>query len=1822
MARLASVSPVVRLAIVSLFAVANVRCGGDETVNNYFYGGDGSPNGGGDGSPGGDGGPSPGTPRVEDCTPDPARVAAREACRADDQCPCGTACDAGQCVAACTAAEQCAVGERCDTFGRCRPSADLRTIAALSASASGVLSASPPFIEAAGVLDTLVVARADDNDIFDVRVEAGPGLEINCDEVTTFGPSCVLPYLPAGNDRVFQLRTTSAIAPDEVRTVELFAGSQVATISVVQARPVLTDAPVPQPSISRPVGSYVGRARIRDVGSRISLATAVPTPAVSGSAPSRVFDVPITAELYANPSPDSVVGYYTLVLHDVSQTLLPTGELIGVFKGQSPVGFFNVDFHAEPWVTTIFESAARPLGYEPEFNDVRVRYRFQVLDDAATLFGGPPVAGIAVDDANAGRISFDMLAHYDVGERHQTAPKTRWHVSLTFAGDLPPGATRPFEPAESAIDILGLRAERYLVPSLWEARVASSFGTADPRAIARTWLRRDANLGACKLASTGLDATRLPDANFGISSEAAAAGQLYNQFWLNDNAATAAATSPSVLSTSRQDVPLSGGTLHPMLVDMAQAADVISPGTPADVSYADNATVPWSIVSVTTPFAAVNPALRAREVPCALTAEPGTLENVGNAGSVVIGSTVYDRCDELADIVACDVRDLAVGEQTNVVHFFTNGFIINRLGTASTIRFANIRDGGSDRRLTVTRVCRMPSTPMVCAEVAACHGGGATPQSGLLINDFRTNSGDALCDSGNHVFGLDADVNGAGLTAIEMLATCLDDGARLLTPPASGAPIEAALASNGCASIGGLLFAMGAASDSLRESALVAVGEQRLERASQLSHRLLVRFADLFGFIARESAEAEKFGQVVRREGLAAAGIVPTPREALSASLRGWNALLDPRFTVAMRRLNDNTILSPEYREFYGEVPANAPTGPNDPLAVALLRTITAQVELALIVVERAQIARDVSAFASAAETLRYALVVEVLAHDLFDRALAACNQPGGCNGRLEPAWAGRYRAAEAAFVTARERLQGAMDILRTGENPLGITEADLPLYFTGGQISDDGRYFAISDYLIGTSPGSQSNWAPSLVEDAQHKLEVARAAWLEREERVVGNSRDASERAARLDDVATTYGDRVAELCGRPGDALTSELLTQWSSEHGSEFNPNDCFIRQDDPACSIDFTAYAFAVTPGDVQKSACVLQEIDREAPGQARFIGADFTAAALVCPAEQAAVPFCAGGIPCFRCGGGVDVPIPPGMFLSIQVDGNVAPATVAQAKDVCTARFPDAPAAPPSFASLGTRPPNACFRGAIGEQQVAVASIGKDVEIARAELDGFRASYDIAMQSCIRRNQADNLKASMQAAHDRQMKTLRTVKLVADIAANAAGAVKDCAGQVAGATAPWDKGAAAVGCGAAAVEAVAKSVSDGMQFAMDNAEDEHERALDSVDAQASYDICRNDAQQYLVGVRAQGLRIQRAMLDLEAAGIALGNLKAEAQRAWDDGQATLASETNRTLTPLDTDLWLDERVDAFVSSMRLAKRVTYLAVRAVEYEYQQSLVARATVLRAELPADLEDALRELRTYTGPRTVRGSKPTNKKAVVSLRDAILRVSDQTGLPVDDHRLTPNERLQLALTSPKHAVFGPGGEYLGQQVPFTVSPIGFASEAVSLEIYAQDACAEKLWSVNASLLGTDLLRGSGATFTNLTVLKANTFFSQWCDPLDRETVMQAASVRPERNLFRDPVAGSPDFIDAQLAGADSRFSKALIQPSLNVPREQFEDDAFENGDSSQLAARGLYGDYALFFPAQVLSRRQASGEVTSGLDLTKVDDILLRFDYVTVAR
>ena len=82
-------------------------------------------------------------------------------------------------------------------------------------------------------------------------------------------------------------------------------------------------------------------------------------------------------------------------------------------------------------------------------------------------------------------------------------------------------------------------------------------------------------------------------------------------------------------------------------------------------------------------------------------------------------------------------------------------------------------------------------------------------------------------------------------------------------------------------------------------------------------------------------------------------------------------------------------------------------------------------------------------------------------------------------------------------------------------------------------------------------------------------------------------------------------------------------------------------------------------------------------------------------------------------------------------------------------------------------------------------------------------------------------------------------------------------------------------------------------------------------------------------------------------------------------------------------------------------------------------------------------------------------------------------------------------------------------------------------------------------------------------------------------------------------------------------------KFSSARVQARLNVAPIDLAAGATVDGESTELAARLLFGEYALFIPDSELPDVDDSGRpIGDGLRLNEVDDILLRIDYLSVAR
>ena len=164
------------------------------------------------------------------------------------------------------------------------------------------------------------------------------------------------------------------------------------------------------------------------------------------------------------------------------------------------------------------------------------------------------------------------------------------------------------------------------------------------------------------------------------------------------------------------------------------------------------------------------------------------------------------------------------------------------------------------------------------------------------------------------------------------------------------------------------------------------------------------------------------------------------------------------------------------------------------------------------------------------------------------------------------------------------------------------------------------------------------------------------------------------------------------------------------------------------------------------------------------------------------------------------------------------------------------------------------------------------------------------------------------------------------------------------------------------------------------------------------------------------------------------------------------------------------------------------------------------------------------------------------------------------------------------------------------------------------SISLLTGTECAERNWAVSLSIQGQDLIDGA-STYIQVGVLQKNNFYSQWCQtPAQDQPDVQAAAVRPARNLFKDPEWGG---IYGATAPQDSEYVIALVDAYFNVSWDDFQKSDYHEGTQETLACRALYGEYAMFFPAEKLSTFDGPG-----LRLNHIDDIWLRFDYVSAAK
>lgn len=1463
--------------------------------------------------------------------------------------------------------------------------------------------------------------------------------------------------------------------------------------------------------------------------------------------------VPVDAQLFVGTS-----GSGALVLKDPLRLLLPTGEWIGrVTATATDAG--TIDF---PTVAYASGEATKGAGVE-------------VLLEA-------PAATYA---AGSTSISFQLITRFSGVLMGDRLPQARWQVSLTRTGDLPTGALAPSVPADA---VATLATSRGLVPTPWEAAIAKA---ATPTS---TWVSSATGYEVEKREllgvygrSTATDGT-LVACNLSTGSAAALA-----MFAVRD----AFGAEPTAAK-------------HPLATALATA---LAGKTAVTATTSLDWTTGARVMPCKVSFAAVTPAFT------------GACSPASESPSVALGTV--DLCADMATAYGCTPSD-----STGATLTVSADVTYKDASACARVNHAVSIPG------TVERVCTLPVVPAPCAELAMCYEpiAGATATSvraPYLGSDALPLSGDLKCKTGARSFALDVDVNAelattdpSRLKAGAIAAECAADLAKIrdAAPPtlaSYGDGLKTALVDGKCASAARYYYALGLATDADRRRA-TDPNAPISPLASAATNRLLGRWLSEHAFVAREAAEAERMAQVFRGGGDASDPTTVPASQSLGQSLAAWQLILHPRFATALDQMPASLVRAPDYRPLAtGAAPVpNADHEQSAPVCLAILETLEAQLALVDAITEAAALAGDAKAYEPLAQVLRQGHVARSIAADMAARAVA----DAVAQGLPAPAWLTRYQLDAKNVQALLQRLIFRVDAARLGKNPLGIDAQDTPLYFFGDEATATTRFSAISDFLIGQPGGSA--WVPTMVSRSTTALSDARTSWLAKRDRAVSVKQTVLANEQHLDAIRAKYGEQLGELCGGPSTLGTNELVEKWTT-----FDANTCHVRSELTGCSVDTTAYAALMSLEDVKYQLCVVGELRKKYKSGVGLLDPALDGLADA-PASLSTASFPAactnGAHDCLTysvSGGAKEIHVTPGSFLFLKQGVSAAADDYAAAQATCATTYPTASTSLPSADLLASSPAstNGCLTGSIGEGVFEIRAIDKDLEIARSELADLSEQYRIAMQSCIIQNAGNGELESAQKGLATTMTVLGAVKLGADIVSTVCGATKDCMSMMQSISA---ESAAAgyglvgflVGCQAAVIGGAADIASLSLQYSMDTVQQWHDVNVLQISNRTAMKQCANDAELNLVGSRTAMLRVQRANMDLQAAYRRQQSMVASAQGVYDEGKAALYAAEGRTVAPVSHDLWADERIDTFLSDMRVARRVSYLAVRAVEYETQQSLGLGAKVLSATHPKQLQVVLDELWATAATRGVNGKRPTDLKVVLSMRDQLLQLGDKTKLPPSEQTLSPTERFRLILRDARFAVYDAAGVYKGQRIPFEIAPLSALKlgQAEGIPVLSSGDCAERLWSVNASVLGpAAMYKGTAPSFTRVELQKQNTFYSQWCTATD--TSFQLASVRPSRNLFREPGLSSSIGTTTGATGEASEYTTARIEAYFNVDRKTFEADTYANGQTAELAARGLYGKYALFIPAEMLSK-----DGGGGLVLNQIEDVLLRLDYVSVAR
>ncbi|MEO7733516.1 MAG: hypothetical protein ABIY55_21310, partial [Kofleriaceae bacterium] len=484
-------------------------------------------------------------------------------------------------------------------------------------------------------------------------------------------------------------------------------------------------------------------------------------------------------------------------------------------------------------------------------------------------------------------------------------------------------------------------------------------------------------------------------------------------------------------------------------------------------------------------------------------------------------------------------------------------------------------------------------------------------------------------------------------------------------------------------------------------------------------------------------------------------------------------------------------------------------------------------------------------------------------------------------------------------------------------------------------------------------------------------------------------------------------------------------------------------------------------------------------------------------------------------------------------------------------------------------------PATCLRGDIGARLLAIQAAGIDMANASASLVRATEQYDGDMVYCGRRQEAFDETEQILALHYAHMQSLRAEEATTNNFLGIPTGILhlDVRGVV------------------TSVSGLAHSLGINLGFQSNELQQQKENDDNQAVLEArSHDLdiaeCYHRVDNEKFTIDAARDVITRGVQAVATAVFGLDNDNNELLGLIDEAAGQLAVEAGIDGTPPHLHFWLDQDISDYQRHLEYARRLTYLALRAFEYEAQQTIGHRGETLTARRPEDLLAVVTAIEQRNAPMQgelglVIGARPV----VLSLRDEILQFLDlaRTTHPLPgDPPVTPEQAFKRFLASESAKILDSNGRFIGRGIRFSLHPAA----------WTETSCAERIWRITPSLQ-----IDNPPTQHGLVLYQENAFGSQDC-----------------RADFGTVTLSRADASANLLAGDTASFATPSSSTALNIDGPLGLDHetlrARSEGDIAGLAGRGLYANYVLLFPSQTWS----------DAEVAKVKDLLIRFDIVEI--